>query len=242
VNAESFARTYQHLQDCRYVKTAPVWAEVAAHRGNLRTKEGESSYESGDYLVYNNEDRSDGYVIDKATFEHTYRFVEEVTHMTVDEYLNDRVQGQIDWYDKKSVWNQKRYKQLQLCAVLMGSAIPLLTVVSFKEYEMVIRLLIATLGSVIAVVSAVMSLYQFQDKWVKYRATAEALTREKVWFLTQSPPYGAHADANFKLLVMRCEGAMADEHSDWMNTVLPKEVAGTPSGGTKNPTPADGSG
>jgi hypothetical protein len=72
VDADSFARTYREVDRGRYVKTAPVWAERAAAPGAIATKEGESRYERGDYLVFNNPDGTDGYCMSAAQFEATY--------------------------------------------------------------------------------------------------------------------------------------------------------------------------
>jgi hypothetical protein len=72
VDAEIFAKTYRAVGPGCFVKTKPVWAEVAAGPGSVVTKEGESRYQAGDYLVYNNEDGSDAYCMSAAKFESMY--------------------------------------------------------------------------------------------------------------------------------------------------------------------------
>jgi hypothetical protein len=72
VDAESFARTYQAVGQGTYVKRAPVWAEVATTAGEVRTKEGTTHYEAGDYLVYNQSDGGDAYAVGKQAFERMY--------------------------------------------------------------------------------------------------------------------------------------------------------------------------
>jgi len=72
VAKESFANTYQFLSPGVYVKAAPVWAEVAENAGKVKTKEGETAYEAGDYLVFNNEDGTDGYAMSAETYESMY--------------------------------------------------------------------------------------------------------------------------------------------------------------------------
>ena len=42
--------------------------------------------------------------------------------MNQEEYIKDRVDIQIDWYDKKSVFNQKWFKRLQVIAIISASA------------------------------------------------------------------------------------------------------------------------
>ena len=76
VDREVFANTYRKVDVGKYVKTTPVWAEVAAEAGSVVTKEGKSSYEAGDYLVYNNEDGSDAYCVNAEKFESMYELDE----------------------------------------------------------------------------------------------------------------------------------------------------------------------
>jgi hypothetical protein len=73
VNAEVFARTYQQTGPGTWVKSTPVWAERASQAGSVRTKEGETHYEAGDYLVSNNEDGSDEYAVSAEKFEAFYQ-------------------------------------------------------------------------------------------------------------------------------------------------------------------------
>jgi hypothetical protein len=72
VDRDSFARTYQSTGPGTYVKRAPVWAEVASAAGDVRTKEGSTHYEAGDYLVYNEQDGGDAYAVSKQAFERMY--------------------------------------------------------------------------------------------------------------------------------------------------------------------------
>jgi hypothetical protein len=72
VDKEVFEKTYRKIKPGIYVKTTPIWAEVATKPGTVITKEGESNYEAGDYLVYNNEDGTDAYCISATKFESMY--------------------------------------------------------------------------------------------------------------------------------------------------------------------------
>lgn len=72
VDGAVFAKTYRMVSRGIYVKTARVWAEVATKPGSVATREGESHYEAGDYLVYNNQDGTDGYCVSRAKFESMY--------------------------------------------------------------------------------------------------------------------------------------------------------------------------
>jgi hypothetical protein len=73
VNAKVFAKTYQRLRPGIYLKTTPVWAEVATQPGSVKTKEGESHYKRGDYIVYNQRNGGDGYCTTAAKFKAMYK-------------------------------------------------------------------------------------------------------------------------------------------------------------------------
>lgn len=72
VDRASFDQTYRKIDDQTYQKIAPVWAGVAQADGKIATKEGFTHYRAGDYLVYNNADKTDGYAITKQDFDEAY--------------------------------------------------------------------------------------------------------------------------------------------------------------------------
>jgi hypothetical protein len=76
VDKEVFEKTYRKLKPGIYVKTTPIWAEKAKQAGSVATKEGESHYIAGDYLVSNNEDGTDAYCISADKFESMYELDE----------------------------------------------------------------------------------------------------------------------------------------------------------------------
>lgn len=72
IDQESFAGTYRCLRPGVYLKTTPVWVEQASHAGVVQTKEGQSHYAAGDYLVSNHADGSDAYCIAAEKFAALY--------------------------------------------------------------------------------------------------------------------------------------------------------------------------
>ncbi len=76
VDADTFADTYQMISPGLYAKRSQVWAEVAEQAGVIETKEGKTHYRAGDYLVYNDEQGTDGYAVERTVFESQYEAVE----------------------------------------------------------------------------------------------------------------------------------------------------------------------
>lgn len=72
VDAEVFARTYRRVAPDIYVKTTPVWAERAQRSGSVRTMEGATHYDAGDYIVSNDSDGLDAYAMSAQKFESLY--------------------------------------------------------------------------------------------------------------------------------------------------------------------------
>lgn len=77
VAQESFATTYDFISPGVYVKWAPVWAELADKAGKVKTQEGETAYQPGDYLVSNNEDGTDAYAVAKEKFASMYELASD---------------------------------------------------------------------------------------------------------------------------------------------------------------------
>jgi len=138
--------------------------------------------------------------------------------MTQEEYLKQRLDDQIDWYDRKSSWNQKWYKRLQLILLVAAATIPFLSGFASDMHEAGsglpwVNIAVGLLGVAIAAIAAVLGLYNFQENWIKYRTTCESLKKEKFKFLTQVSPYDD--DNAFTLLVEHVEGLISKENTDW---------------------------
>lgn len=73
IAADVFARTYEATGPGHYVKLTPVWARVATESGSIKTKEGSTAYQRGDYIVYNDENETDGYAVSGEKFESMYQ-------------------------------------------------------------------------------------------------------------------------------------------------------------------------
>jgi hypothetical protein len=73
IDRKVFAKTYKRLRPGTYLKITPVWAEVATRSGSVKTREGQSRYKKGDYIVYNYRNGRDGYCMTAAKFKEMYQ-------------------------------------------------------------------------------------------------------------------------------------------------------------------------
>lgn len=132
--------------------------------------------------------------------------------INTENYIENRLQNQIDWYSKKSTTN-KRYNYLFKTTILIiSTSIPLLSGIPILD-DNLIRIVLGVLGAIIAIMSGIVSLFKFQEKWTNYRTTSETLKHEKYLFLTKTTPYNEQ-DA-FGTLVSRVESIISRENSDW---------------------------
>jgi hypothetical protein len=131
--------------------------------------------------------------------------------MKEEDYISKRVDNQIDWYDSKSKKAQLWFKRLRGIEIISAAAIPLIA--GFAEEPVPVTLIVGLLGALIAVISSIISLNQFQENWTEYRTTCESLKHEKFLFLTKAEPY--HQENYFSLFVQRVESLISKENSSW---------------------------
>ena len=139
--------------------------------------------------------------------------------MNQEEYIKERLEDQIAWYDRTSVKNQKWFKRLQVAAILASATIPFLSGY-ITETTILLKLSVGFLGLAVAAITAILGLYKFQENWLEFRTTCESLKHEKYLFLTKSEPYDQ--EESFRLLVDRVESLISKENTAW-NRCMKKE-------------------
>lgn len=136
--------------------------------------------------------------------------------MNEEQFLKERVDDQINWYDKKSQFNQRWYKCLRVGEIVSAAAIPFLAGY-MSDKTPAIQVVVGFLGFVIAIIAGVVALCQFQENRVEYRTTCESLRHEKYLFLTQTEPY--NVDNPFPLFVQRVESLVSTENTKWSQLI-----------------------
>ncbi len=131
--------------------------------------------------------------------------------MIPDEYINQRVDDQIGWYDKKSLRAQRWFKRLRVLEIIAAGAIPLFA--GFGGGLAWSLIVVGVLGAVVAILASLLSLSQFQENWIEYRTSCESLKHEKYLFLTNAEPY--NEEDSFGLFVQRIESLISKENSTW---------------------------
>jgi len=125
----------------------------------------------------------------------------------------ERLEDQLDWYDRKSLANQRAYKRIKVVEILAAATIPLLAAVGRPQISMVT----GGLGVLITVLEGMLHLNQYQQNWINYRSTCEALKHEKYTYLGRAAPYRNVPDPH-ALLTERIESLVSQEHAKWAST------------------------
>jgi hypothetical protein len=121
-----------------------------------------------------------------------------------------RLEDQIAWYNIKSLHNQHVYKRIKIVEILAAASIPLIAALPIPHQAIVT----GSLGVLITVLEGLVHLNQYQQNWITYRSTCEALKHEKYVYLGKASPYAGVADA-YALLAERIESLVSQEHAKW---------------------------
>ena len=119
-----------------------------------------------------------------------------------------RLESQIAWYSAKSRRNQHMFKALKVAQIVIAALIPVLAAGDATNW------VLGALGAAVVVLEGVQQLFQYQQNWVSYRSTSEALKHQKYLYLSRAGPY-ATAQRPEAMLAERVEGLVSQEHAKW---------------------------
>ena len=125
-----------------------------------------------------------------------------------------RLSEQSAWYGKRAGQNRFRYNLLKSIQLFLAAAIPVVAVAGASNMQ---RWATAILGASIGVVEGLIQLGQYQQNWLLYRATREALNREEFLHGAKAGPYSDAPDPE-RLFIERCDAIMSGENSKWLAT------------------------
>lgn len=143
-----------------------------------------------------------------------------------DRYLQERVQDQISWYERKSASSKRWFHRLRTTVIIAGALIPLLVGYANGPYEW-LKYIAGALGAVVAISEGILSLRRYRDLWSAYRLAAERLNRER-WLYENGAldEYAASDEAAFRRFVQRAEQIMASENDEWKSYLQQTPASG----------------
>lgn len=129
-----------------------------------------------------------------------------------------RLDEQLRWYERKSRSQRLLYQWLKVAQIAIAAAIPVAAALKAPGG------VAAVLGGTVVVLEGIQQLYQFQQKWISYRSTAEALKRERHLHEVLAGPY-AESEHGDRMLAERLEALISDETAGWVANQKPNEPA-----------------
>jgi len=134
-------------------------------------------------------------------------------------YLKERYEPQINWYDKKSIWNQKLYRRFQLSVIILAAITPVLVAIAPE----VTRWPAVFIAALVAIGTSILKTFKYQENWINYRTTCETLRKEIHFYKAGLGDYRDSEDRE-ALFVERVESLISRENTMWLTTQQPKEV------------------
>jgi Protein of unknown function (DUF4231) len=119
-----------------------------------------------------------------------------------------RLEEQLDWYERQSERSKRAYLALKVVQIVVAAAIPAIAAAGGSAG------FAGALGAVVVVLEGIQQLFQFQQNWITYRGTAEALRRERYLYEARAGRY-AETDQPERVLAERVDGLLSHEHAAW---------------------------
>ena len=127
------------------------------------------------------------------------------------EYVEKRYKEQSAYYSKAASKNQKKYKQLQWMLIILSAVTPILAAFDPKQMQLPIIII----SALVAIFTAVLKTFQYQELWINYRATNELLKPEIYYYKFGVGPYAEEGIDKETLFVSRVESILDKEHVNW---------------------------
>ena len=134
-----------------------------------------------------------------------------------EKYLKERYECQVKWYDKRSSQNKWYSQVFQWTAIIISASIPVL-VASMSDWKWPA----IVLAIVLAIATAALKTFKFEENWISYRTVAETLKKEKYYYDARATEY-ATAEDRKRLFVERVEALISSENTLWMAIQTKKE-------------------
>jgi hypothetical protein len=120
----------------------------------------------------------------------------------------ERLESQLGWYEEKSRHHKRWYQGLKVAQIVIAAAIPVVAAAGASAT------VAGALGAVVVILEGLQQVFRFQENWIAYRVTAEALKREKHLCLAKAGSYAA-TDRPDALLAARVERIVTQESGAW---------------------------
>lgn len=143
---------------------------------------------------------------------------------TFDDYVKNRYEDQMKYYDSAAGKNQKRYRTFQWTLIILSAMTPVIAALNGswandgKEHFITanhLQIILVTVSSIVAILTTGLKTFQYQDLWTTYRTTYEQLKPEIYYYEFGIGPYGKPGVDKESLFVEHVEAILNKEHVHW---------------------------
>lgn len=93
-------------------------------------------------------------------------WLNSMTNENMKNYIKYRIIKQIDWFEVKGRYCKNKYQRFMFASIIISSVIPVLSI--FADGSVLMKTVIAILGSVVSVIGSYITLQNFKELWVEY--------------------------------------------------------------------------
>lgn len=134
-------------------------------------------------------------------------------------YIKDRYEDQINWYSDSASKNKRFYSFFQWSVIILSASLPVLIVSIPDPWQW----LTVILSILLAIGTAGLKTFKFQENWINYRTISETLKKEKHYYDAELDEYAEGSDKE-ALFVDRVESLISREKTLWVTTHMQKET------------------
>ncbi len=138
-------------------------------------------------------------------------------------YLKERFEPKYEFFETQAKRHRRLYLRIRLAEIVFAALIPLK--VAFIPHETILfKVLVGGFAVLVTIMGGLLLLNRYQEKWITFRATADAMQREKYLFMARRGIYkNEEAEGMF---VERVEEIFSKEEHQWQGLVLNTEGPG----------------
>ena len=111
-----------------------------------------------------------------------------MSKIDIDTYMKERFEPKHEFFEFQARRQRRYYLRIRTAEIIFAALIPLK--VAFIPHETILfKILVGGFAVLVTILSGMLLLNRYQEKWITFRATADALQREKYLFLTRRGEY-----------------------------------------------------
>ncbi len=136
-----------------------------------------------------------------------------MNEQTFKDYRKNRYETQIAWYDTKAIWNHRAYRVFQWTAIILSALTPICIILGTGW----IKWLAVGIAVIVAISTAALKGFKYQENWIGFRTTCETLKKEIHFYDADIQGYDG-VDDKEALFVERVETLISRENTLWVTT------------------------